>query len=708
MNATRLLFILALGASLAAETPEPADRPKPKSDAAATVTVSAEATPVEVVKTPNPVKIIEGEDLARLQARTLADLLAVLQPGAVMNTGGPGKQSSAFLNGTLSKNVVILLDGLRLNDPTGVSPDLGALSLLGIERVELLLGPTSVLNGSDAIGGVISLHSGSPKENGFHGSSFLLVGSQAQSSSDASAWLQHPHTGFTNPRLSAQSGIGATASLKSDWGWLSAGAEATRQGTDFPNDEFRQAGAFLRGGGHFGAMNLTLHYRNSGQTAGTPFDVQYAPPTYSPTRVYVSDRETSARQESWGADLRFEAAKNLDFENALGVIEGSTGDPQGRGRVQQARSFRRFEDQLSANWMPLAQLRFSARLEGRVDTSEAKNYYDPTIFFESVQYRGEGRDLAAAFETRWEIGNGLDWVCGLRREATHRDLTRVSTGARSRVGEAEATTFKTGLNWIVNPSLRLYAGFGQGFRMPNLVEFTLNAQAEVVDRVSYAISPERSRTMQIGATGRFAENFEYRLEAQRTKISNLLAYRYDPTFSGAFTDHYENSGNVQASTLEGALGWKGGSDVIHGWDLVLRSQDTRDLDHNTDADRYGKINTAIVRHPFFTASVALFATFKDFRTDLRFDRIGARYDLQDVPSFKVISTGNAYNELNLSFGWTPRKNLTLQLRGEHLLQPKQNVLDWTSGAFDGNGNAELVYGFPAPSRRVSLSATYRW
>ena len=122
MNATRLFFSLALGVSLSAEGPE---EKYPKADAAATVTVSAEATPVEVVKTPNPVKIIEGEDLARLQARTLADLLAVLQPGAVMNTGGPGKQSSAFLNGTLSKNVVILLDGLRLNEPTGVSPDLG-------------------------------------------------------------------------------------------------------------------------------------------------------------------------------------------------------------------------------------------------------------------------------------------------------------------------------------------------------------------------------------------------------------------------------------------------------------------------------------------------------------------------------------------------------------------------------------------------------
>ena len=148
--------------------------------------------------------------------------------------------------------------------------------------------------------------------------------------------------------------------------------------------------------------------------------------------------------------------------------------------------------------------------------------------------------------------------------------------------------------------------------------------------------------------------------------------------------------------------------MIYGWDLVLRSQDTRDLDHNTDADRYGNLNTAIVRHPFFTTSVALFAAFKVFRADLRLDRIGSRYDLQDVPRFKVISTGHAYNEINLSLGWTPTKAIALLLRGEHLLQPKQNVQDWTSGAFDGNGNAELVYGFPAPGRRVSLSATYRW
>ena len=110
----------------------------------ATVTVNAETQPVEVTRTPAPVRIVEADELARLGSRTLAELLEVLQPGAVMSTGSTGKQASGFLNGTLSRNVVILLDGLRLNDPTAISPDLGALSLVGIARVELVLGPASV------------------------------------------------------------------------------------------------------------------------------------------------------------------------------------------------------------------------------------------------------------------------------------------------------------------------------------------------------------------------------------------------------------------------------------------------------------------------------------------------------------------------------------------------------------------------------------
>ena len=246
------------------------------------------------------------------------------------------------------------------------------------------------------------------------------------------------------------------------------------------------------------------------------------------------------------------------------------------------------EDQLTLHWTPAPALRLSGRLEGRVDTAHARNYYDPNTYA-AIPYRGEGHDLAGALELRWTLVEGLDWVAGLRRDAGHRDLTRTDTGLRSRAGSAEAGTWRTGLNWRLAPELRLYASAGQGFRMPNTTEFTLNAQAESQDGVAYPILPERSRTMQFGATGLLAGHWEYRLEAQRTRLSDLLAYVYDTSFAfpPLFTSHYANQGSIRAQSLEGALGWRGGEAVAYGWDVILRSQETRDLDHNTTADRFG-------------------------------------------------------------------------------------------------------------------------
>lgn len=648
--------------------------------AEATVTVSAEAQPVEVTRTPAPVRVVETDELARLGSRTLAELLEVLQPGAVMTSGGPGTTASAFLNGTLSKNVVVLLDGLRLNDPTAPSPNLGALSLVGIARVELVLGPASVLYGSDAIGGVIALTSLGRGTEGFHGQAGLKAG--------------------TDGLL----GGSARAQLSGSQGWIAAGAEAQKQASAFPGDAFRQAGGFLRLGTTLGTADLTGFYRNSGQTASVPFTTT----GYPAVRAYQPGRETRARQESWGASVRWSLAPGLVLENALQALSGSTGDPNGPLRQQTDRDFRRVEDQLTLHWTPSNTFRLSGRLEGREDTSHAKNYYDPSTYA-AVGYRGEGRDLAGAVESRWTITEGLDWVAGLRRDAGHRDLTRLDSGLRSRAGSAEAGTWRTGINWVVRPELRLYASAGQGFRMPNTTEFALNAQAESQDGKTYGIVPERSRTLQIGATGLLAGHWEYRLEAQRTRVSDLLAYVYDTSFAfpPLFTSHYANQGAIRAQSLEGALGWRGGSDLAYGWELILRSQETRDLDHNTEAGRFGQQNTAIVRHPFFTGAVSAFVQSRTWRADLRFDRIGSRYDINDT-TYQVISTGRAFRNLSLGLSHEPVKGLTLALRGEHLLQKRQSPQNWLSGRYDQNGDAYLVYGFPAPAPRWTLAATWRW
>jgi outer membrane cobalamin receptor len=686
MGTTRLALFLVLGAALWAGEGDPPRgsgkaKAKPDAEAGATVTVSAEAVPVEVTRTPAPVRIVEADELARLGVRTLSELLGALQPGSVMPSGSTGKQASAFLNGTLSRNVVVLLDGLRLNDPTAVSPDLGALSMVGIARVELVLGPASVLYGSDAIGGVIALTSVGRAADGFHGQAGLRFGAD----------------GLRGGQTQVQFASGA--------GWIAAGVEAQKQASGFPQDAFHQAGGFLRMGTKLGGAELVAFYRNSGQTASLPFTTTT---DWPPARSYEPGRETRARQENWGGSLRWQLAPALTLESALQSMSGSTGDPNGPLRQQTDRDFRRLEDQLTLHWTPVKGFRLSARLEGREDISHAKNYYDPSTFA-AVPYRGEGRDFATALELRWALAEGLDWVAGLRRDAGHRDLTRSDTGLRTRVGSGEASTWRTGLNWILGREMRLYAGAGQGFRMPTATEFTLNAQAESQDGHAYPLLPEHSSSLQIGATGLLGGHWEYRLEAQRTRVSDLLAYEYDTSFSfpPRFTSHYENKGAIRAQSVEGALGWRDGRAWVYGFDLILRSQETRDLDHNTEADRFGGMNRAILRHPFFTAAVSAFLQSPKWRAGIRLDRIGPRYDLSDT-TYEVLSTGRPYRDLSLDLSWQPLPDLSLALRGEHLLQPSQGVQDWLSGRFDHHGDASLVYGFPAPGPRWSFVATWKW
>jgi vitamin B12 transporter len=77
----------------------------------------------------------------------------------IVQTGGPGGQTSVFMRGTNSNHTKVLIDGIDVSDPSNPagSFDFGQLLTAGLARVEVLRGPQSGLYGSDAIGGVISI-----------------------------------------------------------------------------------------------------------------------------------------------------------------------------------------------------------------------------------------------------------------------------------------------------------------------------------------------------------------------------------------------------------------------------------------------------------------------------------------------------------------------------------------------------------------------
>ncbi len=116
------------------------------------------ATPIE--RSGKSIYKIDADQLERSAAFSVADLLnqvpAVQVDG---NFGTPGTNLEYYVRGARSKYTLVLIDGVPMNEPTGISLfyDLRYLPLNQVESIEILKGGLSSLYGSNAAAGVISI-----------------------------------------------------------------------------------------------------------------------------------------------------------------------------------------------------------------------------------------------------------------------------------------------------------------------------------------------------------------------------------------------------------------------------------------------------------------------------------------------------------------------------------------------------------------------
>ena len=122
------------------------------------VTVTATLQPSQASRTGRNIVSIKGNHFDKLPVHSLDDLLRYI-PGIEVQMRGPaGSQSDIVLRGGTFQQVLVLLDGIRLNDPnTGHFNGYIPISPSEIERIEVLKGASSAIYGSEAVGGVINI-----------------------------------------------------------------------------------------------------------------------------------------------------------------------------------------------------------------------------------------------------------------------------------------------------------------------------------------------------------------------------------------------------------------------------------------------------------------------------------------------------------------------------------------------------------------------
>jgi len=121
------------------------------------IVVTATRTEEEVLTAPGHVTVLSEEEISRSGAKDVADLLTRQAGIKVKDYGAEGSLKSISIRGSASEQVLILVDGTRLNDSRQGGADLAQIPLDNIEKIEIVRGGLSPLYGADAVGGVINI-----------------------------------------------------------------------------------------------------------------------------------------------------------------------------------------------------------------------------------------------------------------------------------------------------------------------------------------------------------------------------------------------------------------------------------------------------------------------------------------------------------------------------------------------------------------------
>jgi outer membrane cobalamin receptor len=654
---------LALGATEAAVEAEGARKIR-ETEVGDTVTVTAEVIAVPLIKTPNPVKVVDKAALERIEPVSVADVIKTLYPGQVLSNGGVGTATSFFLGGARSQDVAVTINGIRALDPMGLSGiDLNILNMAGIDRVEVQQGACSARQGASALGGVLALSSGGPSEEGFSGLVSAAAGTKAI----------------------RRSSVSTAYGWSSGWIRVAGGASQEEQVIETTNP-YRTTGSSLSFGQEFGDDTLvTAQYLNAYSATPTPFGSTSYSTLPRSSSSFNPNRENRRRFELMSTSLRSVLSDTLLAELRVGGFEQARLEPNyTTGLPTEHYDSRGSQASLLLSWTP----------NDRYGLSETTSYSTEwgTSPSGTLSNTGSAQHLAVNIDGFAEITKKLRFTASLRQQ-TDRMILSPAGSLADHDRSLSASTGKIGLNWLPTETVRLYVSAANSYAHPTLFQLLYNMQNS-----GPALGNEKGKTVQAGANWT-KDGWKTRLDLSRTSFSRMVFY--DPTLGVSMpwgmSGAYDNGQDIRIQSAELGIGYSEKTWMIEGF---YRNQEARDL---SVAEPQQLSSNTVVRRPFQSLGLSGSWTLGDLRLDGRWSWFGARYEYSLPFAYK-----NHFNDLNLSATYSITKSASLTLRGSHLLQAPVSREQWLSRTSDFENDREMIYGYPSQTRTVTLECKYRF
>lgn len=621
------------------------------------VVVSATRFPRTDPDIPASVSVITRDDIRRMPAVTLADVLKS-QTGLEMRTlyGPLGIDATLDMRGfgdAAGTNTLILLDGQRLNAVSGDGINWSMIPLEIIQRIEIIRGSGTVLYGDRASGGVVNIitdKSGKPRASaalslgsfGYRGADAFLAGSAGV----LYYTLAGHHAETTGYRLNSQ------------------------------QDEQSIAGRVgLRTGFGEGFLDYGA-YKSSNGLPGALFQVQYDnDPRFTRQPEFLQSRTGHRLRPGIVAEL----GRDVTMEAELGYEQYET-----RFRSP---TFTLDREAQTVSLTP--RVRWRHGLGGlKSETVFGLDIYRGEIGGDSFStFSGNNRQTALQNSTAFYMQNitslapALHATAGLRRQRMRQEITDAAA-TLSGEGTRALGAYDVGLSYDLAPGARLYGKIGRTFRFANTDELF------GFDPITFAplfrgdLLPQHGPIREIGASLRRG-SFQLQASLYQLDLKDEINFNNvsgnNENFPGTRRRGFELEGRWQLSAnLNAKLGFaQTGAKFTEGAfngktvPMVPNRKATAALDW--DAGAYGRYSAAL-------------------------NHVGSRYYSGDLPNARQQLGG--YATLDLQGAWS--------LRPWTISAKLMNAFDRKYAPFAGIDFAGRLFYFPADPRTVYLSASYQF
>lgn len=494
------------------------------------IVVTATRTPLAKKDVASSVTVISREDIENSGKARVAEVLRDVPGLTLIQTGGPGQQSSVFMRGTESNHILVMIDGVELNDPSvpGGQMDFADLVLDNVERIEVVRGPQSTLYGSDAIGGVINIITRTDDGANYH----LEIGEMAS-----------VNTGASLRRSMGDHSFGLSANVLDTEGSSAATPSAT---VHDEKDAYRNITASVRWATKISEF-LDFEFRTRLQNSESEIDeFGFTQVAHDPDSTSETDQLFSSVALKWQAP-NGKWSQRVSYSISDHKRHRENG-PAGANAFASESDFE--GDKKKLDWQHNYQLNaanlltFGAELE---DESAKSAGYSESV-----------RNNALYLQDHFTLNEYFSTTLG---------------GRYDKHGEFGSET-----TWRVAPllnfeahQLKFKASYGTGFKAPSLSELYDNS----FGLANPDLQPERSEGWDVGFEKHFGPAF-IEVIYFRNDIEDLITFQFDPvTFAGSV----DNVESAETSGYEVAFGWQ----ALRT--LNIRSAYTRTKAENLDTNQ---------------------------------------------------------------------------------------------------------------------------